>query len=53
MMTTDTLLEMLKKLSREAPTRPTPSIKEDLASVLSSFLKLQEGQVSQTYSATA
>jgi len=47
----DTLLEMLEKLAQGSASSSVN--KEDLASVLESFLKLQEGQVSQSYSATA
>jgi len=47
----DTLLEMLQKLTEG--TKSSSINQEDLASVLSSFLKLQESQASQTYSATA
>jgi Ca2+-binding EF-hand superfamily protein len=48
---TDALLAMLQK-----STESSSSInvnKEDLASILESFFKLQQGQVSQSYSATA
>ncbi|WP_374306826.1 EF-hand domain-containing protein [Dongia sp.] len=48
----DTLLEMLQKRLEESQTSANAK-KDDLASILSSFLKLQETQVSQTYSATA
>lgn len=48
----DTLLEMLQK-SLEDSQKSTGVNKDDLASILSSFLKLQESQVSQSYSATA
>ena len=48
----DTLLEMLQKRLEESQTSANVK-KDDLASILSSFLKLQETQVSQTFSATA
>ncbi len=47
----DTLLEMLQASLAEATS--TSVNKQDLASILSSFLKLQQSGVSQTYSATA
>ncbi len=43
---------MLQKRLEESQTSANVK-KDDLASILSSFLKLQETQVSQTYSATA
>ncbi len=46
----DALLEMLQKLSQGSTSTVN---REDLTNVLASFLKLQEGQVSQSYSATA
>ncbi|WP_374653745.1 EF-hand domain-containing protein [Dongia sp.] len=48
----DTLLEILQARLEESQTTGSVN-KEDLASILSSFLKLQERQASQTYSATA
>jgi Ca2+-binding EF-hand superfamily protein len=48
---TDALLAMLQK-SAESSSSGSVN-KEDLASILESFFKLQQGQVSQSYSATA
>lgn len=48
----DTLLEMLQASITDSSSSSSVNL-EDLQSILSSFLKLQESQASQTYSATA